>query len=212
VTINAARTAVLALHLQRDIVAADGALADFFYPEVERTAVLPAIGRVLSSARKVGAKVIYARVAYLAGYSDLIANSPLTEMVRARECMIDGTPGAEIVNQLAPRSTDVVLCQKRVSAFQSTQLDLLLRSAGIDILVLCGVATNVSVESTARTASDLGYRTIVVDDACSAASAAAHGAALESLGLLAEVITVDGLLASWAPSAVEAIEKDQARV
>ena len=211
-TINAARTAVLALHLQRDIVAPDGALAAVFYPEVERTGVIHTVGRVLGSAREAGAKVVYARVAYQAGYSDLIANSPLTEMVRAHECMIDGTPGTEIVEKLTPLRTDLVLRQQRVSAFQSTQLDLLLRSAAIDTLVLCGVATNVSVESTARAASDLGYRTIVVADACSAGSAAAHGAALESLSLLAEVTTVDGLLASWTAAEVEATGKDQARV
>jgi biuret amidohydrolase len=212
VTINAARTAVLALHLQRDIAAVDGALAAIFYPEVERTGVIGAVGRVLSSAREVGATVVYARVAYQAGYSDLIANSPLTEMVMAHGCLIDGTPGTEIVDQLAPRGTDAVVCQQRVSAFQSTQLDLLLRAAGIDTLALCGVATNVSVESTARAASDLGYRTIVVADACSAGSAAAHDAALESLSLLAEVTTVDGLLSSWTPAEAILTGKEQARV
>ena len=58
-----------------------------------------------------------------------------------------------------------------------------------------GVATNASVEGTARVASDLGYRTVVVADACSAATPAAHAASLESLGLLAEITTTDELLA-----------------
>jgi biuret amidohydrolase len=73
-----------------------------------------------------------------------------------------------------------------------------LREAGVDTVVFVGVATNLSVEGTARVASDLGYHTVVVSDACSAATAAAHAASLESLGLLAEIITADELLAKFA--------------
>ncbi|MGZ5397614.1 MAG: isochorismatase family protein [Mycobacterium sp.] len=61
------------------------------------------------------------------------------------------------------------------------------------------MATNVSVEGTARMASDLGYRTIVVADACSSATQAMHNAALESLALLAEILTTDELLAAIVP-------------
>jgi nicotinamidase-related amidase len=52
-------------------------------------------------------------------------------------------------------------------------------------------------------ASDLGYRTVVVSDACSAAAAAAHAASLESLGLLAELVTADDLLAALARQPAE---------
>ena len=61
------------------------------------------------------------------------------------------------------------------------------------------MATNVSVEGTARAASDLGYRMVVVSDACSAATEAAHSASVESLGLLAEISTTDDVLAALAP-------------
>jgi nicotinamidase-related amidase len=202
--LDANRTAVLALHMQGDIVAPGGALADFFAAEVERTGVIPAVGRVLDAARTMGAKVIYARVAYQPGYPDLIANSPLTQLTVARQCLLDGTPGTAIVAELVPHSTDLVLSQQRVSAFQSTQLDPLLRAAGVDTLVLCGVATNITVDSTARAASDLGYRTLIVGDACAADSAESHDAALRSLGLLAEITTIDDLIDARAPAAIGA--------
>ena len=64
-----------------------------------------------------------------------------------------------------------------------------MRSRGVDTLLFAGVATNASVESTARQASDLGYRTIIVADACSAADPGAHDAAIASLGLLGEITT-----------------------
>jgi nicotinamidase-related amidase len=62
--------------------------------------------------------------------------------------------------------------------------------------VITGVATNMSVESTARSAGDLGYRTIVVSDACSAAAPEVHEASLASLGMLGEVITAADVLAA----------------
>lgn len=57
-------------------------------------------------------------------------------------------------------------------------------------VLVAGVATNISVEGTARQALDLGYRTVVVADACSAADDRAHQASLDTLGLIGEVATL----------------------
>ena len=82
-----------------------------------------------------------------------------------------------------------MLTHKRVGGFSSSHLDTLLRGRGVDTLLFTGVATNFSVEGTARQASDLGYRTVIVADACSAADPATHDASIASLGLLAEITT-----------------------
>jgi len=195
--IELSRTAVVAVHLQNDIVGPDGAFAPLFREQAERVGVLSAAVRVLGAARSAGATVIYTRVAYQPGYTDLVANSPLLSMVAANDCLVDGTNGAAILDEAAPKPGDIVVTQQRVSGFHGTQLDVLLRSAGVATVVLFGVATNVSVESTARAASDLGYTTVVVSDACSAASEAAHNAALESLRLLATVMTSDELVGAF---------------
>ena len=79
------RTAVVAVHLEGDIVGADGALAPFFRAEIERTGVLDKIGQVLREARATGIKVIYTRVAFQPGYPDLIPNSPLLAMTVQHE-------------------------------------------------------------------------------------------------------------------------------
>ena len=63
-------------------------------------------------------------------------------------------------------------------------------------MVLFGVATNLSVESTGRTAGDLGYRVVIVPDACEAATDRAHQATLDSFALLGEVATADEVLAA----------------
>lgn len=202
-TIDPGRTAMVAVHLQNDIVGADGALAPFFRAEVERTGVLGTAAHVLDAARSAGVKVVYTRVAFRPGYPDLVVNSPMLSIVEQKQCLVDGTTGAALCAETSPQHSDVVVTHQRVTGFHGSELDVVLRGAGIDTVVLLGVATNVSVEGTARTASDLGYRTIVVADACSAGTEAAHQASLESLGLLAEVVTSDEVRALLGPQAAE---------
>ena len=188
------RTAIVAVDFEPDIVAADGAFAPMFHAEVERTNLIPMAARLLDGARAAGVKVVYCRAAFQPGYTDLVANFPLFSNVAELACLVDGTPAAAIMDVVAPHSGDVVLTHPRVSCFHGTELDVVLRGAGIDTVVLTGVATNLAIESTARAAADLGYRVLVVSDACSTTSQTAHDASLASLTMFAEIVSASGLL------------------
>ncbi len=111
-------------------------------------------------------------MAWQPGYPDLVANSPLLGMVAQSKCFEDGSIGAVIIDELAPQAGDAMVTHQRVGGFHGSELDTILRGAGID--------------------------TVVVSDACSAGSEAARTASLESLGLLAE-ITTDELFSALAP-------------
>jgi nicotinamidase-related amidase len=187
--LNPSTTAIIAVHMQRDIVNADGAFGPFFAAQAAERDVVSVIGRVQHAARLAGVTVVYTRVAWKPDYSDLNANSPLLGMVVQNNCLIEGSDMAQIVDQLSPRAGDVVVTHKRVSGFTESDLDEQLRARGIDTVLFTGVATNASVEGTARQAGDLGYRAVIISDACSAADPAAHDASLNSLGLLAEITT-----------------------
>jgi nicotinamidase-related amidase len=100
---------------------------------------------------------------------------------------------AAVIDEVAPHDGDVVLTHCRVSCFHGTELDVVLRGAGIDTVVLAGVATNLAVESTARAGADLGYRILVVSDTCSTTSETAHDA---SLAMFAEIVPAKSLLAA----------------
>ncbi len=183
------RTAVIAVHMQHDIISADGGFGGFLAAQAAERDVLGQAAKLLDAARRSGAAVVYTRVAWQPGYPDLVVNSPLLGMVAQFGALVEGSAKAEIVPQLTPQDGDVVLTHQRVGGFSASQLDVILRSRGVDTLLFAGVATNASVESTARQASDLGYRTIIVADACSAADPGAHDAAIASLGLLGEITT-----------------------
>jgi nicotinamidase-related amidase len=194
-SIDPTSTAVVAVHFQNDIVGPDGAFAGFFRAEIERTGVLDTAGRLLDGARAAGVPVVYTRAAWKADHSDLNANSALLGIVAQTKCLQDGSAGAAIADEVAPREGDHVVTHQRVGGFADSGLETTLRAIGAQTLVFTGVATNASVEGTARVASDLGFRTVVVSDACSAGSLQAHSASLESLGLLAEITTTDEFLA-----------------
>ena len=85
------------------------------------------------------------------------------------------------VPELEPQISDIVITKRQWGAFYGTELDLQLRRRGVDTIVLCGIATNVGVESTARDAFERGYQQVFVEDAMAAREADDHRHTVKSL-------------------------------
>lgn len=183
----AERCAVVAVHLQGHVVGPDGAFAPFFREQVLQRGVLEVIGRLLDAARAAGRPVIYTRVAWQPDYSDLNANSPLLQIAQQAGALTEGDPKTDIVAELSPQPGDVVHTHQRIGGF-NPRLDQQLHDLDVDTVLVCGVATNASVEGTARGLSDAGYRVLIVEDACSAATPEAHQASIASMGLIGEIV------------------------
>ena len=81
---------------------------------------------------------------------------------------------AEIVPEMGPKPGDFVITKHQWGAFYGTELDLEFRRRGITTMVLCGISTNIGVESTARFAYEYGYHQIFAEDAMAAMSAEEH--------------------------------------
>lgn len=81
---------------------------------------------------------------------------------------------AEIVPEMGPKQGDFVITKHQWGAFYGTELDLEFRRRGITTMVLCGIATNIGVESTARFAYEYGYNQIFAEDAMAAMSEEEH--------------------------------------
>lgn len=188
-----ARTAVVTVHLQRDIVGADGAFAQVFHAQVEERAVLDAVRRLVDGVRGAVAALVHTRIAWAPDYSDMVANAPLLQMTVQAGALKDGSPGAELVPEAPVADGDLVHTHRRMGG-PGADLDVLLRAKGVDTVVVCGVATNASVEGWARTLCDLGYRVVIAEDATSAATAEAHAASIASMGLVGEVASVDDIV------------------
>ena len=80
----------------------------------------------------------------------------------------------EIVPELSPEKDAIIITKKQWGAFYGTDLDLQLRRRKIDTIVLCGISTNIGVESTARFAYEYGYNQIFAEDAMTSMSEGSH--------------------------------------
>ena len=88
---------------------------------------------------------------------------------------------ADIVPELGPKQGDFVITKHQWGAFYGTELDLEFRRRGITTMVLCGISTNIGVESTARFAYEYGYHQIFAEDAMTALSAEEHTATITKI-------------------------------
>lgn len=151
--------------------------------------------RLVAAARRVGIPVIYTRYVYHPNYADggvLLAKYPEMREIGA---LSSGSWDAEIVDDLAPAPMEYVIDKSRYSAFYGTRLEPILHGLGVNNLVVCGVTTNVCVESTVREAAQKDYDVRVVADATGELTRERHDNALAILDYgFARVVTIDDIL------------------
>ena len=180
--LDPARSALVLVHMAKGVVGdVDTPFNRMFRQRAEETGIIKVQARLLNGFRTAKARVVYTLVTYQPGFPGVSANSPLFRTAIDANTLLEGTPAVEIIDELAPRPDEPVVRGQGANGFDRTVLDTILRLADVDTLVLVGVATDVAVESTARGACDLGYRTIVVSDACTADSDEAHTRSLDVL-------------------------------
>jgi biuret amidohydrolase len=149
------------------------ALGAYRFDRIEQT-VVPTIQRLLAYFRQRRLKLVYLTVG-----SDLPDYSDLLPHMRAFAESAGNTRGNhehEILDALAPRAGEAVLNKTTMSAFHSTGFERLVRAWGVEQLVFTGISTNSCVEGTARDAVDRGFRCLLVEDGCGAASQTLHDA------------------------------------
>ncbi|SFH63724.1 cysteine hydrolase family protein [Albimonas pacifica] len=129
-------------------------------------AAIPGSIKLVEMARKAGVPVIFTKYVYMPGMVDFGANrGAKAEDRMAQKSLAHGTDEVEIIPELGVKPDDIVIEKSRPSSFYGTRLEPVLTSMGIRNLVICGVTTNICVESTARDAGQRDYGTFVVSDA-----------------------------------------------
>jgi len=186
------KAALLAMHYQNDVLHVDGKVrVGVAADDPKRHVLIDAATRLLAAARRHGVPVISVRIAFAPGYADCLRNCALFRNVAASGAVQDGHWGAEFFDALAPRAGEAVVTHRRDNPFWETDLAKVVQRTGATRLYMAGIATNYVVEHGARHASDLGYDVAVVGDACSTAKPHLHAASLETLSMLADIVTVD---------------------
>jgi nicotinamidase-related amidase len=173
---------------------------DFQHGIVERIAaadpsVVTAADRAVTAARASKIPVMFVRVAFRPGYPEAAASNATfaAAAARAGDTMHESHPATQIHAALAPAAGEPVITKRRVSAFSGSDLDVLLRAAGADALILAGISTSGVVLSTLRQAADLDYHLTVLADACADPDPESHRVLIERIfPKQATVTTVDG--------------------
>ena len=165
-------TALIIIDLQKGIL--DSEPVPFGREQIVRRAV--SLGHAFA---KAGSPIVLTTTDFAAGYADApkgLADSPW-------ELPKTGLPAdfATLVPEINDLPAAFRVAKRQMSAFFGTELDLQLRRRGCDTVVLCGVATNLGVEATARAAFDFNYNVILASDACGSVAPGLHEFAMEKI-------------------------------
>jgi nicotinamidase-related amidase len=174
IELNLTATALVIIDMQRDFLE-PGGFGEALGNDVSQLsrAVQPCAD-ILGAAREAGILVVHTREGHLPDLSD----APPTKIERGAPSLRIGEPGPmgrilvrgeaghDIISALYPHDDEIVIDKPGKGAFYATELGNLLEKYGIENLLVCGVTTEVCVNTTVREANDRGYRCVVLADCC----------------------------------------------
>ena len=206
-TLAGSTTALLIIDMQRDFLDPEGYIARTGVDVRGLRAIVPNVRRLLESARAKGIRVIHTREGHRPDLSDLPAvkarraagaGAAIGSMGPLGRLLVRGEPGHDIIPELAPLANEAVIDKPGFGAFYATDLEQLLRVAGVRTLVIAGVTTDICVHSTLREAVDRGFECVTVGDACAAGDPAIHEAMLACIdgegGILGRVVNTEAVV------------------
>jgi nicotinamidase-related amidase len=185
------RAALVISECQRGFVEPSSTFLGGLVEEVERRQILPLIRDLASSFRAAQRPVIHCTVVHRPGTEGTARTAPITRRAMRLGVAIEGDPSAEIVPILTPEPGDVV--SNRASGatiFFNTDLDSILRVAGIESIVLVGVSTNLALFAGSVEATNRNYRVVIPEDCTAGGSRETHEMMVQHfLPLLATITT-----------------------
>ena len=189
IELNWSSTALLIIDMQRDFLE-PGGFGETLGNDVSQLArAIEPTAALLKAARAMGMLVIHTREGHLPDLSD----APPAKIERGAPSLRIGDPGPmgrilirgeaghDIIAALYPEDDEVVIDKPGKGAFYATELGDVLAKYGIENLLVCGVTTEVCVNTTVREANDRGYRCVVVADGCASYFPAFHDAGLNMI-------------------------------
>jgi nicotinamidase-related amidase len=202
-----AKTALVIIDMQRDFME-PGGFGETLGNDVSQlaSAVKP-IAAVLAAARDSGMLVVHTREGHLPDLSD----APPAKLERGAPSLRIGDPGPmgrilirgeaghDIIPALYPLDNEVVIDKPGKGAFYATELDDVLQRYCIENLLVCGVTTEVCVNTTVREANDRGYRCVVLADGC-----ASYFPEFHEMGL--KMIKAQGGIFGWVSDSAAVLE------
>lgn len=166
--IDTGKTAVLVIDMQNDLIKVPEEPFNAVTKMAQAKGMIANTGKVISEARRLGMPIIY--VGHIHRQDNADAKPTITDLMLqgltppAREAMVEGAAGAQIVDEIKPGPGDHVIWKRRSNAFYCTDLELILRARAIDTVIIVGAVTNGCVANTIRGARERDLHVIVLSD------------------------------------------------
>jgi nicotinamidase-related amidase len=207
------RHTVMIVHDMQKDNTGRGGVYDRAGRRIDVSDILPAILQLLSHARHFRVRVMYTQYTNLpnfGSYSDPRIRSEYHTITDPNkrwtlEALIENTSGWETIDELKPRSDEVIIRKYRVDAFIGTPLEYLLRINRIRTIIHTGIATEVGILPTAWHALNLGFFVVVPEDCVGPMERQYHHEAMSFLRRLALVVDSSDIIDAWKTSNKEAI-------
>ena len=207
IALDWAATALVIIDMQRDFLE-PGGFGETLGNDVSLLArAIAPCADVLAAARAAGILVVHTREGHLPDLSD----APPAKIERGApskrigdpgpmgRILIRGEAGHDIIARLYPHDDEIVIDKPGKGAFYATELDDILQNYRIENLLVCGVTTEVCVNTTVREANDRGYRCVVLADCC-----ASYFPEFHEMGL--NMIKAQGGIFGWVSSSAAVLE------
>lgn len=207
--VDVRHTAVVVVDMQNDFCKPEGAFGQLGIDLGMYPPMIPRLARLIAAARVASVPILYIKMTL---FPDRRSESPAQLRFNMRLHLlshptgkplvytVEGTPGQEIVPELAPEAGDLIVQKYRSSGFWGTNLDMLLRSNKIETVIMTGCTTEGCVESTARDALFNDYYVVLPEDCVASDDPRQHEASLFLMGHRFDVVTSDAILAVWQES------------
>jgi len=199
--------ALIIIDMQRDFLEPGGFGETLGNNVALLKAAVPPLQALLAAARKSGMLIIHTRE----GHRPDLSDAPRHKVERGEPSMrigapgpmgrilVRGEPGHDIIPELYPASGEPVIDKPGKGAFYATELSDVLQKYGIENLLVCGVTTEVCVNTTVREANDRGYRCVVLADGC-----ASYFPEFHEMGL--KMIKAQGGIFGWVSDSAAVLE------